>query len=138
LKEKIMNVNTQLAILDRVRKYLTEDVKLDARLNGLDVVYRLSVEADVVRVDGYLPTLDGDVIHARTEQYNGVLWVAAMSVAWDDYVLADGPHANLVKLSNPLRDSCYESFSVKLDSPIYSREVYGQLIEGCLVEEEIV
>jgi hypothetical protein len=95
---------------------------LPMHVEGAPVLYRLTMNADAVKVEGFLPqTASGTEVDVAQDFRKECFWVAAQVNALDDYVqVHDGFDTKLVRLNTPFREHRFEEFLILEDQPVVS------------------
>lgn len=129
---------SKIEILSRALNYLSREVMLPVQHNGVNIVYRLKLEAESVVVEGFMPFSEdnaGDTLVnvAQDAKQHDALWIAPQVTALADYSLKhDGSPATLVRLNQPMRDHKYEVFSIDSSNVVLRLELTDTLAEAAL------
>lgn len=107
---------------------------LPLELNGNPVLYRLAMQGDAVKVEGFLPqSATGVEVNVVQDFRRQVYWVAAQVNAFDDYVRGyDGFPTTLARLNTPFREHRFEEFFILEDQPVFSLLLQANHAEECV------
>lgn len=115
--------------LSNTQRYLNTQAMLPAKFEGADVVYRIHVDCDTVRVEGFVPMAAGDEVDARADLQLGFFWVAFGRAAFRDIGVAEPIGELLTGVFNALRDCRYEKFTINPEKRIIDLTFEGELAE---------
>lgn len=113
--------------ISNTQRYLNTAVMLPPKFEGADILYRISIEADKVRVEGFTPMAAGDEIDPRTELDNGYFWVGFGRAAFRDIGIAEPIGELLTGLFNRFRDCRYEKFTINPEKRVIELVFEGEL-----------
>lgn len=121
-------MNTNFKALSNAIVYLNQTMALPIRHAGVPLVYRITVDADTVQIDGFQANVGETTVDVDADFKNGILWVAPQCTAWADYsVKYDGGPNTVVRLNTPLREARYEAFVMDEGLRVFSLQLLNDI-----------